>query len=166
MITRRAALTTISVGVAGCATLAGWLSNPAIAAGLQDAIDVAVGVIFPALGANAVAIANETLAALAALISLLSGGSAATTTIATLGTDAVNAINADTALNADVKLALTNVVGFAAATLATETAAISPTASGPLVTLFTDIQSVLQLFVGGASSTAGRAVLLRAGVRL
>lgn len=141
--------------VAGCATIQKWLSNPAVAAGIADAIDIAAGVVFHSLGANATSVAQEILAVINTLIGLAKNDQ---TTVANLGNDAVNIINGSN-LNADVKAALLNIVGFAAGALETGTSSLSAQTSANLVTVFTDIQNAAQLFLQGANSQKGKAVL-------
>lgn len=160
LITRRAALVAapMALTVTGCATIEGWFT-PALEAELVNALDLAAGVVLSSLGAaQDIAIAQEIATALTALISAVTGQTA---TVATLAAAAEAAIQADTSLSPLLQGVLIDIVTLAAAALQTGSSATTPAGSGPLGTVFTDIQAAIQLYLNASGSRAGRAVLLR-----
>ena len=159
MLSRRAAFAAIPLaGVAGCSTLNNWLNNPVIAAGLEDAFNLAAGLVLQSLGSNSLNIAQEIVAGITAIISAATG---TTVTLATLQAEADMLISTSS-LPSVAQAALEDVIEIAVTALAPTPGSVASTApGGPLSTALTYAQNAFKLYLSAATSARGKSLLLK-----
>jgi hypothetical protein len=154
MISRRTALLALPLaGVSGCATIESWITNPLIAAGIEEAVNMFLGAALSALGPNALTTAEQIVTGITAIISAVTGK---TVTLETLQLEADDAISASS-LPPLAQTALEDAIELVVA-------ALSPggvTSSTSLSTVLSYAQKGAQLYVAAATSQRGKALLFR-----
>lgn len=151
-------LAAVSIALAGCTFLNSLMNNPVFVAGLQDAIEIAIGVIGDKYGAGTMTDIATWSGDIAGLAS-----SDSNVTLAQLVTQADTIISAQH-YNTDETAAFDSLVLLAAAGLSSgvnAAANANPQAVVNLQTFFTDIQTAAQNY----SKTTAAAVKLEAALK-